>query len=585
MSRRSGIITLAALAAAPVAGALLYGGATVTQNSGVTATALVTPASAARFLTQATFGPSDGSIATVQSLGYSSWIAQQEAIPASPTTLNYVQQWALSWSATNPDTVPVNSTVVYDGMWKGAITNNDQLRERVRLALSEIFVVSFNTPVMKSRSVASYYDLLGADAFGNFRTLLQDVTLHPAMGAYLNMMSNFKENPATGQHPDQNYAREVMQLMSIGLTQLHQDGSPITDATGRPIPTFSAADVSGLASVFTGYGWYTSNPKAVGTLPAFSGTNKPLEAWLNPMQPYPVFHSTAQKTFLGVTIPASTTSDPPGDLKIALDTIFNHPNVGPFIGKQLIQRLITSNPSPAYVSRVAAVFNNNGKGVRGDMAAVVAAILLDPEARNDSVGADPSLGPGFGKLREPVVRMANWARAFGANSSSGWWRIGDTSAPTALNQVTLDAPSVFNFWSPTYSPPPATALGHAGLFAPEFQAVSAVSTAGYLNVMLRTVYRGAGPNDSVTGVPDVSTTYPTLTPLAANPGALADKVGLMLLYGQMSSALKARIVHAVNTVSIPGPPATTAQINAALAQRAIFAVYFTLASPEYLAER
>ena len=577
-------MTLAALAALPVAGTLLYGAAATLKNP-LPATAAVAPSSAARFLTQATFGPSDASLATVGSLGYSNWIAQQEAIPPRPSTLNYVQQWALSWSPTNPDTVPISSTVVYNGIWKGAITSNDQLRERVRLALSEIFVISFNTPIMKARSAASYYDMLGADAFGNFRALLQDVTLHPAMGVYLNMMSNFKENPATGQHPDQNYAREVMQLMSIGLNQLHQDGSPITDANGRPIPTFSAADVSGLASVFTGYAWYTSNPNAVGTLPAFSGVNKPLEGWLNPMQPYAAFHSTAQKTFLGVTIAASANSDPAGDLKIALDAIFNHPNVGPFIGKQLIQRLVTSNPSPAYVSRVAGVFNNDGKGVRGDMAAVIAAILLDPEARNDSVGSDPSLGPAFGKLREPVVRMANWARAFGAHSSSGWWQIGDTSAPTALIQITLDAPSVFNFWSPAYIPPPATALGRGGLFAPEFQAVSAVSTAGYLNVVLKTAYRGAGPNNSQTGLPDVSTTYPTLTPLAANPTALADKLSLMLLYGQMSTALRTRIIHAVNTVNIPGPPATTAQINTALARRVYLAVYFTFVSPEYLVER
>ncbi len=575
---------MAALAALPVAGTLIYGTTTVLKNIRPS-TVVVAPASAARFLTQASFGPSDASIATLQSEGIPAWIAQQEAIPPSPTTLNYVQQWALSWSPTNPDTVPIIPTIVYNGIWKGAITNNDQLRERVRLALSEIFVVSFNTPVMKSRSVASYYDMLGADAFGNFRNLLQDVTLHPAMGVYLNMMSNFKENLATGQHPDQNYAREVMQLMTIGLYQLHQDGTPITDTNGKPLPTFSQTDVSGLASVFTGYGWYTSNPNAVGTLPAFAGTNKPLEGWVNTMQPYPSYHSTSAKTFLGVTIPASTMPNPAGDLKIALDTIFNHPNVGPFIGRQLIQRLVASNPSPAYVSRVAAVFNNDGKGVRGNMAAVVAAILLDPEARNDSVGSDPSLGPTFGKLREPVVQMANWARAFGARSSSGWWKIGDASPPTMLSQQTLNAPSVFNFWSPTYIPPPATALGHGGLFAPEFQVINAVSTAGYLNVMLRTAYRGAGPNDSKTGVPDVSTAYPTLTPLARDAGSLADKVSLMLLYGQMSAALRAHIINAVNTVNIPGPPATTAQINTALARRVYLAVYFTLASPEYMVQR
>jgi uncharacterized protein (DUF1800 family) len=364
-----------------------------------------------------------------------------------------------------------------------------------------------------------------------------------------------------------------MQLMTIGLYQLNLDGTPKTDLSGRPLATYTADDISGLAKVFTGYSYYSPRPTSV----TFRGGNLPADAKVRSMIAYPASHSTSAKSFLGVGIAASTTPDPQGDLKVALDTLFNHPNVGPFIGKQLIQRLVTSNPSPAYVARVATVFNDNGKGVRGDMSAVVRAILLDPEAR----GAATAAGANYGKLREPLVRLANWARAFNASSQSGEWLITSTSGATSLGESALTAPSVFNFYRPGYSPP-NTRMGGQGLLAPEFQVVDEVTTAGYLNTMQTTVDQGIGT--STAGVRDVRADYAAETALASDPQALADRMNALLLNGQMSASLRSRIVEAVGAISVPAS-GSAATVNAALLNRAKLAVFMTMASPEYLVQR
>ena len=266
-------------------------------------------------------------------------------------------------------------------------------------------------------------------------------------------------------------------------------------------------------------------------------------------------------------------------MKIALDTLFNHPNVGPFVSRNLIQRLVTSNPSPAYVSRVAAVFNNNGKGVRGDMAAVIRAILTDTEARDATVTGSAT----FGKLREPVVRMANWMRAFGAKSASGTWGLGDTSAATSLDQSVLNAPSVFNFWRPGYVSSNSK-LGAAGLVGPEFQVVDEVSVAGYVNTMSSAITNGVGNATGVSGS-DIKTTYPNEIGLAATPQALVDRLNTLLFYGQMSSGLQQTLVNAINSIPIPGGSATAAQVTAAQTQRVQLAVMMAMTSGEYLAQR
>ena len=523
---------------------------------------------AARFLAQASYGANDASIAQVKAAGYSTWIDQQMTT-AAPTSHLAELDAVLAERRLASATASLNSSDFYYTYWEQAVTGPDQLRQRMKLALSEIFVVSLADGSIDTRGAGSYYDMLGTNAFGNFRTLLEQVTLHPMMGIYLTWLGNQKEDPATGRKPDENYAREVMQLMTIGLYQLNLDGTVKTDGAGRPIPTYSADDVAGLAKVFTGYSYYSAAPTAV----TYRGGNKHAEATVRSMIAYPAYHSTSAKSFLGATIPASTTVDAPADVKVALDTLFNHPNVGPFISKQLIQRLVTSNPSPAYVQRVATVFNDNGRGVRGDMSAVVRAILLDPDARS----AELATGVNYGKVREPLVRMAHWARAFNATSQTGTWLITSTSANTSLGQSALTSPSVFNFYRPGYVPP-NTRVGNAGLVGPELQAVDEVTVAGYLNTLQSTVDAGIGTTTN--GARDVRSTYAAETALASNPPALVDRVNLLLLNGRMSPILRGRIIEAVSVINVP---ATNPQPG--LLNRAKLAIYMTMGSPEYLVQR
>jgi uncharacterized protein (DUF1800 family) len=565
---RRGVALVLALALGACGGGGSGGGSTGTATPPTTPAASISAAEASRFLTQASFGPTDADITAVRSAGYGAWIDQQIAMPASGSHLAFMDNRLIQERATNPQ-ANLSATEFYESFWQQAAQGPDQLRQRVKLALSEIFVVSLADPNVDERGAGSYYDMLGANAFGNFRTLLEQVSLHPQMGVYLTWMSNQKEDAV--RHPDENYAREVMQLMAIGLYQLNPDGSRKLDVAGAPIPTYSSDDISGLAKVFTGYGWYSTAPTNNRT---FFGTGLAAAAQTTAMIPYPVYHSTSAKSFLGATIPASTTIDPAGDLKVALDTLFNHPNTGPFISRQLIQRLVTSNPSPAYVARVAAVFANNGQGVRGDMGAVVKAILTDSEARTAPAASDLT----YGKLREPVVRMGNWMRAFGATSASGSWLIASTSANTSLDQSALTSPSVFNFWRPGYSPP-NTRIGAQGLVAPEFQVVDEVSVAGYLNTMQSAIDTGLGTGR------DVAAAYAAEKPLASDVNALVDRVNLMLTAGQMSAGLRSRIVTAVSAVAIPGGAATQAQIDTATLNRVKLAVFMIMASPEYLMQR
>lgn len=522
---------------------------------------------ASRFLTQASFGPTDASISQVRSSGYGQWIDEQMAAPQSTTHLEDLTARLAVIRATNP-AATLQAADVYWTFWRHAATDQDQLRERMKLALSEIFVISLTDTNVRELGAGSYYDMLGANAFGNFRTLLEQVTLHPMMGVYLTWLGNQKEDPVTGRNPDENYAREVMQLMTIGVVQLNQDGTPKTDNQGRPLPSYTTDDIAGLAKVFTGYSYYSPTP----TSTTFAGRNLPADATTRSMIPYPTFHSLSAKTFLGVSIPASGVSNPSGDLKIALDTLFNHPNVGPFISRQLIQRLVTSNPSTAYVSRVAGVFNNNGRGVRGDMSAVVRAILLDTEARTLSADANT------GKIREPLLRMSSWMRAFGAASDTGEWRIGSTSANTSLGQTVLTSPSVFNFFRPGYSPPNSR-IGNAGLVAPELQIVDEVTVSGYLNTMQTTIDLGIGA--TANGLRDVRAPYAAEIALANDTNALVDRVNLLLLGGQMSSTLRTRIVDSVNAITVP----TTGSQTTALTNRSKLAIYMTMASSEFMVQR
>jgi uncharacterized protein (DUF1800 family) len=456
--------------------------------------------------------------------------------------------------------------------WERAANAPDQLRKRVAFALHQIFMVSQvdSNLYYQGRAYAAYVDLLNKNAFGNFRTLLEDMALSPAMGIYLSHMRNRKEDVATGRMPDENFARELMQLFTIGLYELNIDGSLKRDASGNPIETYGNADVVAMAKVFTGWGWaYPDNQLTEANFrwntPSVTAAND-TQYDLLPMKAYAAFHSTAEKKlFAGkswaTTLPAGNSAQ--ADLKAALDLLFNHPNVGPFIGRQLIQRLTSSHPSAAYVGRVAAVFNNNGKGVRGDLAAVVRAVLLDAEAR-----ATPAAG--FGKLREPVLRVAQWMRFCGAKSSSGdylmQWELDNQS------QRAMAAPSVFSYFRPGYVPA-NTSFASAGTTVPEFQLVNESTVAAWINSAEAMAGSGLGWTGSAS---DVTCSYATQAALAtgSNLAALTDQLNLLLLGGRMPAALRQQILDTVASIN-------ASSSNAAL-NRARAAVFLTLASPDYV---
>jgi len=528
-----------------------------------------TEAEAGRLLAQGTFGATEASIEAVRAGTAESWIrAQINTPPPSVSHQAYLDARLAELRVTSP-----NATLSYDhfveSWWLASVTGPDQLRERVAFAYSQIFVISLASDVVDPRGAGAYYDMLTANAFGNYRDLLEKVTLNPMMGRYLTYLGNMKEDAAGTRTPDENYAREVMQLMTLGLYQLNLDGTPKTDLNGKPLASYSPADISGLAKVFTGWSWYSPAPSAS----TFVGGNPDPDSKVRQMIIYAQYHSTSQKAFLGATIPASATVDGPGDLKIALDTLFNHPNTGPFVSRQLIQRLVTSNPSPAYVQRVAGVFNNNGAGVRGDMGAVVTAILMDPEARNATSAEDPA----YGKLREPVIRMTHMMRAFQGNSASGKWQVRTTGANTSLGQTPLLASSVFNFWRPGYVPPATTVLGSRNLVAPEFQIVNEVTNAGYVNVIEQTISNGIGTSN------DVRLSLRNEVLIADQPELLADRLNRLLLAGQMSSALRKRVLDTLNAYAIS--PTDLTQASQAKTNRVKAAVLLVMTSPEYLVQR
>ncbi len=562
---RSLVLTLAVFLSACGGG----GGGGSTSTGPVPTAVTISDSDAARLVTQATFGVTDADIEQVKSKGYSTWVADQLALAPSASHQAFVDRRLTEMQATNAKAT-LSATEFYESFWSQAASSPDQLRQRVKFALSQIFVISLADPNVDARGAASYYDMLGERAFGNYRDLLQAVTLHPMMGIYLTSLGNQKEDPVTGKQPDENYAREVMQLMSIGLYKMNADGSAVLDSSGALVPTYTPQDISGLAKVFTGMSWYSPTPTAT----TFKGGTRNANASITPMIFYPAYHSTSAKSFLGTNIAASTTADPEGEIKVALDRLYNDPNVGPFMARRLIQNLVTSNPSPAYIGRVSAVFNNNGSGVRGDMAAVVKAILLDSEARDSATAT----GTTYGKLREPIVRLGNWMRTFGTVSASGNYLIGSTASRTSLAEAPLTAPTVFNFYRPGFVPP-NTRLAQQNLTAPEFQIADEVSVAGYANMMQSAIGNGIG-----TGA-DVKASYTQEMALAKDPAALVDRMNRMLYAGQMSAGLRTQIINAVTGVALPTGTPTQAQTDAALLNRAKLAVFLSMVSPEYLVQK
>jgi uncharacterized protein (DUF1800 family) len=563
--------TSSTLAASALLAGCLGGGETDTRSSGQPAEA----SSASRFLGQASFGANSAEIEKVQAIGPAAWIEEQFGLPQS-LHREYID-WRTSVIAPMGFGVVPNDFI--ESFWRQAVSGRDQLRQRAAFALSQIFVVSFadNTVLEMARGVASYYDMLGKNAFGNFRQLLEDVTLHPVMGTYLSSLRNQKESSV--RVPDENFAREVMQLFTIGLYELNSDATLKRDAQSAPIETYRSSDVAGLARVFTGWSWYAGPEGSVRTREAFLGTAAHPDRDWRPMQAYPDFHSVSTKRFLGVEIPSQSAPDPEASLKTALDTLFAHPNVGPFIGRQLIQRLVTSNPSPAYVARVANAFADNGKGVRGDMKAVWRAVLLDPDARAEPTGATG------GKLREPVLRLANLFRAFDSSSRSGRFTGIDNTDDTAtrLGQTPMRAPSVFNFFRPAYAPS-GSQVERLGLVAPEMQLVHDVSVAGYLNYLQE--WLGDAP------LRDVQLDFRRASQLAYDPDKLTTHLSLLIAAGDLPASLHPVIASAVADRAVPTPliDATgavqnQAEITLALRDRVRIAAMLIMASPDYLVQR
>jgi uncharacterized protein (DUF1800 family) len=513
---------------------------------------------AARFLTQATFGPT---LAEIEALAandnYAAWLDNQFALPRA-------SHWDYCDNGEKTGTSRYVNAMM-ESFWKQAVTGPDQLRQRVAFALSEIMVVSTENSGLDTQTfaLASYYDMLNRNAFGNFRTLLEEVSLHPAMGVYLSHKQNEKEDATTGRNPDENYAREVMQLFAIGLWHLNADGTRKI-AAGKPIPTYGQREILGMAKVFTGWSWGGQAADESGwhgwrNYPGYSH-------WQHLMQDYTKYHSASAKEIIsGVTIPANTNAR--ASLKIALDTLFNHPNVGPFFGKQLIKKLVTSNPSPAYVARVTAAFDNNGSGVRGDMKAVIRAILLDPEARDLVKVNDPT----WGKVREPIVRFGTWMRAFDVKAQSGLYRIWNLEDPVySLGQNPFRSPSVFNFFRPDYTPPGS--ILQAGLVAPEFQIIHETTLTGTTNFFEDEV-RAMNANN----IDDPVTSYAAEMALADQPEKLMDRLNLLLLAGDIKPTTRATILDAINAIAMT-------RTNAR-AERVTTAVFLIMASPEFIVQK
>ena len=597
----------AALTASAAAAALLAacggggGGANVGVGSGSTPGAVDTPTpvsvvsayaypapasdeDAARFLLQAQFHASDAAISDVRRQGYAPWLATQVVAPVSQGGFDWLA--SRGYSSLDTNTAYYDNTYPGDYMvWHQLIASPGGMRQRVALALSEFFVLSLSSLSFhwRSQAVAAWWDLLAANAFGNYRTLLEGVTLNPAMGSFLGVKGNMKENVATGRQPDENFGREVMQLFTIGLYQLSLDGTEKRDASGNKIETYSNADVTNIARVFTG--WDVDASQGPNTVVAGNRTIANVNGVRAPMVLSAANHTALASNFLGASIEAGTGGA--AALKIALDTLFNHPNVGPFFGKQMIQRLVTSNPSPAYVARVASAFNANSAGVRGDLAAVFAAVLLDDEARGPT-GLTGAGQNGFGKLREPMVRLVQWARTFGAASSQGSWKIGDLSNPaTQLGQSPLRPASVFNFFRPGYVPP-STALSASQTPAPEFQLVNESSVGGYLNYLQGVIRNGIFANapelphntSNANNGFDITAPYTAELALAADAAALVKRLALMLCAGQLSAANQTLIINALNAT-----PVTTSSLESVKRDRVGAAVLMVMASSDYLIQK
>lgn len=531
--------------------------------AGAANAATLSDGDARRFLAQASFGPTDSAVAEVIASGKDAWLQKQFSLRSSDYKgLHYVDpNRGVGCPAGSPDTCGRDNYTLFPvqtQFFRNAINEPDQLRQRTALALSEILVVS-GQQIKLPYALANYQRIFLNHAFGNFRDVLREVTLSPAMGKFLNMANNDKPNPIKGIEPNENYAREVLQLFSIGLWQLNVDASARLGPNGQPQPSYDQETVEGFAHAFTGW---TYPPRPGATRSKFPNPTN-FDA---PMIAFAEHHDSASKRLLnGVTLPAGQSAA--ADLDAAIDNIFNHPNVGPFIGRQLIQQFVTANPSPAYVARVAAAFNNAaaapGSGARttgrGDMKAVLSAILLDPEA------SAPTAPDRFGKLREPILQLTHLFRALGGQSDGVWLR----TQASSLGQPIFSPPSVFNFFSPDYDLP-----DDASLDGPAFGLFNA-SNAFKLSGIFSTALNGKGvaPVATVAGATGSKIDLARWQLLAADPVALVKEIDRVLFAGRASGPLLQALQKAAQIQPASKP-----------LDRARAALFLAVMSPEYLVE-
>jgi uncharacterized protein (DUF1800 family) len=480
--------------------------------------------SAFRLLRHATWGPKPGDVDHVKSIGAAAFLNEQFAAPISEYPDELLSK-------------PIETA--QERFMQLALSSPDQLRLRVAWALHKIWVVSA-VELYSAAAIVAYHRTLLNDAFGNYRDLMRDVTLNPAMGRYLNMLNN-QSQAVTGEPPNENYAREIMQLFTVGIPTLNPDGTPALDAAGHQIPVYTEADVKALARIFTGWTFGNGNP-AVNP-----NRLRKRENYKVPMQPVDGFHDSGAKVFLGVNFPPGQTARQ--DFDHALDVLFNHPNLGPFISRQLIQQLVTSNPSPAYVRSIVAVFNDNGRGIRGDLAAVVRAILLHPEAATQTVSS--------GKLTEPALFVVALLPGLDAIVTYHPF-VSDKSED--MGQKVFYPGSVFSYFSPGYR------IRGTALNGPEFQILTSVTALERVN-FVADLLRGTFSDN-------VSIDYKPFIIVSNDPAALADYCSQLFMGGQMSVEERNEIINAVHVT-----PANKA------GQRVRTALYLTLTAAQFQVDR
>ena len=548
---------------------------------------------AARFLSQATLGADYETIVNVTALGEEAWMDRQFNIPVTTLTSRINTLYVNQDGEFVPEFIDAFNIIFRTGWWEQVMKGEDLLRQRVALALSEIFVIS-DTGELEDfpMGIASYYDMLQRNAFGNFRNLLYDVTLHPCMGHYLSHAGNRPPDATTGRFSDENYAREIMQLFTIGLYELNMDGSRKPDTNGNPIPTYTNADITEFARVYTGMHYdvraelndLADDPEVTESITIDTVTFDEIMGFemvnfIDPMYFYEREHDTGTKTLLnGTVLPTGQTIQQ--DLNGALDNLFNHPNTPPFISRLLIQRLVKSNPSPAYINRVANAFVDNGQGVRGDMQAILKAILLDVEARTPDMLRDIRNG----KMREPFFKLVHYVRAFNATSITGTFTMWDGEYGDAFGQRPMSSPSVFNFYLPDYSP--SGAVGDAGLVGPEFQIANSSTLSTSLNTMHWIIVgdeiqpyvydpKEANEEDALppSFFPTWSVDISDEIALANDLDALLNRLDLILTYGRLSDSTKAIIKSGLQSLS--------AFENVDNERLARLAIYFVMSSPDY----